>query len=248
MPSIERLLRRWCERGGHRVVEVGAIAERLVRVSLPALGLLDVGYLESNGQLEGSGTDRTIRLSSRGRALVGGSPAPRPAGESSGFREPHVLSISTATRVADVLQLAPFVEVTSCRSTVDVLVTAALLVQAMGAGVTPEHVRACLERFAPLPDPLRHAIEHASVVVAHVPFVPAAGFVWIRDGAVRELLATKRATADAFVEPSPDGGLLVAAGVDIAKLVKRCRSVGVDLRVDAHALRAERAPRKGSNR
>ena len=43
------------------------------------------------------------------------------------------------------------------------------------------------------------------------------------------MLSTRRSTADLFVNPSPPSGLLVAAGVDLDKLSRRCRTLGVEI-------------------
>jgi hypothetical protein len=59
------------------------------------------------------------------------------------------------------------------------------------------------------------------------------GRVWIEDADIRELLRTRRATAELFVDPSPPGGLLVAPGVDIDRLRRRCRSIGVEITLEA---------------
>jgi hypothetical protein len=75
--------------------------------------------------------------------------------------------------------------------------------------------------------------------------VPAAGFLWVEDGSVRELLRTRRATAELFADPSPPGGLLVVAGVDMDRLVRRCRTVGVEIAVDGEVVRARTIPPPG---
>ena len=46
------------------------------------------------------------------------------------------------------------------------------------------------------------------------------------------MLRTRRQTADLFVDPSPPAGLLVACGVDLERLARRCRSLGVEILVN----------------
>jgi hypothetical protein len=70
----------------------------------------------------------------------------------------------------------------------------------------------------------------------------AAGFLWVDDANVRELLRTRRPTQELFVDPSPPGGLLVASGVDIDRLTRRCRTVGVEILVDGQVLRSRTVP------
>ncbi|HEY5961387.1 MAG TPA: hypothetical protein VIV60_32740, partial [Polyangiaceae bacterium] len=59
----------------------------------------------------------------------------------------------------------------------------------------------------------------------------------VEDNEVRELLRSRRQTSDLFVDPSPPSGLLVTPGVDLDKLARRCRSLGVELLVDGQAYR-----------
>ncbi len=70
----------------------------------------------------------------------------------------------------------------------------------------------------------------------------ASGFLWVEDANVREMLRTRRPTQELFVDPSPPAGLLVAAGVDLERLSRRCRTVGVELLVDGHVVRARTMP------
>jgi hypothetical protein len=44
------------------------------------------------------------------------------------------------------------------------------------------------------------------------------------------------------VEPSPSGGLLVSAAIDLDRLVRRCRTVGVEIVTDGQVLRARTMP------
>ncbi|CAN5921042.1 hypothetical protein BH11MYX4_BH11MYX4_14330 [soil metagenome] len=73
-------------------------------------------------------------------------------------------------------------------------------------------------------------------------FVPACGFLWVDDANVRELLRTRRSTSELFLDPSPTGGLLVSAAVDLDRLVRRCRTVGVEIVTDGQVLRARSLP------
>jgi hypothetical protein len=44
------------------------------------------------------------------------------------------------------------------------------------------------------------------------------------------------------VDPSPPGGLLVVPGVDLDRLTRRCRTVGVELLVEGQVVRARTMP------
>jgi hypothetical protein len=62
--------------------------------------------------------------------------------------------------------------------------------------------------------------------------------LWVDDPEIRELLRTRRQTADLFVDPSPPGGLLIASGVDLERLARRCRALGVEVLVEGEVYRS----------
>jgi hypothetical protein len=103
-------------------------------------------------------------------------------------------------------------------------------------------VRVRIEGLAPMPESLSHTLTQASVVVGRASWTSAAGFLWIEDGNVREMLRTRRPTAEMFVDPSPPGGLLVAPGVDLDRLARRCRTIGVEIVADGQVVRARSIP------
>jgi hypothetical protein len=73
------------------------------------------------------------------------------------------------------------------------------------------------------------------------------GFLWVEDPEIRELLRTRRQTVDLFIDPSPPSGLLVAPGVDLERLARRCRTLGVEVVVDGEVYRTRTvSPGKGS--
>jgi hypothetical protein len=75
-------------------------------------------------------------------------------------------------------------------------------------------------------------------VVGRGAFTASSGFLWIDDVEIRELLRTRRPAAELFLDPSPLGGLLVAPDVDADRLVRRCRSLGVEVEVEGGVFRA----------
>jgi hypothetical protein len=94
-----------------------------------------------------------------------------------------------------------------------------------------EEIRDRIEAVANLPGSLSQILEKASVVVGKGSLSLASAFLWVEDQDIRELLRTRKTTADLFVDPSPPAGLLVQAGVDLDRLVRRCRGVGVEVEV-----------------
>jgi len=244
IPGLTRLLRRWAERGGLEPVDTMEVARRIVHESLPALGILDLGEdedLPRDESIDGDGPPVALRLTARGRAVIAEKV---PAGDAtpSKFIDTHVLRLGPLAQVGGVLALAPFVEVGRAAETLDLIVAPQTLARALSAGVEADVVRSRIEAVAPLPESLSRLLAQASVVVGRGSWQSAAGFLWVDDADVRELLRTRRTTQDLFVDPSPPGGLLVTSGVDLDKLARRCRTVGVEVVVDGIAVRARTTP------
>jgi len=243
IPGLGRLLRRWAERAGVEPIEPIEVARRVVLESLPALGIIDVGEDASDS---GEAPGITLRLTPRGRALLRAAatnaPAPASAPEESKFLDSHVLRVGSQAKVHAVIALAPFIEIGRVAESVDLLVAPQTLARALSAGFDAEVLRQRIEAVAPLPETLSRTLAQASVVLGRSTFVPAAGFLWVEDANLRELLRTRRPTAELFVDPSPPAGLIVEAGVDLDRLARRCRTVGIEIVVDGQVVRARSGP------
>jgi hypothetical protein len=258
MAGISRLLRRWVERVGAESVEPIDLARRIVQESLPALGMIDLGeedaYADSAADDEPQDPDAsgpgpapdarstlTLRLTARGRALLQDRPLSTDATRSK-FLDTHVLRVGPSARVCAILAVAPFVEVARAQETVDLVVAPQTLARALSAGFDAEALKQRIEALAPLPESLSRTLAQASVVVGRGTFTPGGGFLWVEDANVRELLRTRRATAEMFVDPSPPAGLIVAAGIDLERLTRRCRAVGVEIMADGEVVRVRTMP------
>jgi len=265
IPNIARLLRRWAERCGLEPVEPIEVARRIVHDSLPALGILDLGEEDSlsarppsststeasepgrREQSEGGIAPTALRLTARGRALLA-ERVPTPTGESpSTFLDAHALRLGPQATVGSILAVAPFAEVARAAETLDLVVAPQTLARALSAGLEAEVLRMRLEAIAPLPDALSRTLAQASVVVGRATWTSAAGFLWVEDANVRELLRTRRTTQELFVDPSPPAGLLVASGIDLDRLARRCRTVGVEVLADGQVVRARSIPPPGAS-
>jgi len=238
VPGLSRLNRRWAERVGVEVVEPLEVARRIVHESLPALGIIDIGEDSSPGEPADS---VRLRLTPRGRALLGGR-SPTVDETPSKFLDTHVLRLGQTARLHALIALAPFVEVGRAAETLDLIVAPQTLARALSAGFEANVLRQRIEAIAPLPDTLSRTLAQASIVVGRGTFVPASGFLWVEDGNVRELLRTRRATAELFVDPSPPAGLIVEPGIDMDRLSRRCRTVGVEILVEGNVMRARTVP------
>ncbi len=245
--GVTRLLRRWAERQNVEAVDPMEIAKRIVQISLPALGLIDLGEEDHDVDAEPpSGLDASgdvplvLRLTPRGRALLSGTPAP--AEGQAKFLDTHVLRVAPSTKVFAVVALSTIVELGRITESLDLIVAPQTLARALSAGYDAELVRKRLEAVAPLPETLSRTLVQASVVVGRGTFVSAGGFLWVDDPNVRELLRTRRATAELFVEPSPPAGLLLQSGVDLDRLVRRARTVGVEIVFEGSVIRTRTTP------
>jgi hypothetical protein len=248
--GITRLLRRWAERAGVEAVEPMEVARRIVHESLPALGLVDLGEEDVDPDAEPpSGIDArseeetplVLRLTPRGRALLAGG-SPPPDGPKAKFLDTHVLRVAPSTKVHAIIALASFVEIGRITEALDLIVAPQTLARALSAGIDADALRQRIEAVAALPETLSRTLLQASVVVGRGTFVPSSGFLWVEDGNVRELLRTRRATSELFVDPSPPAGLILVGGVDLDRLVRRARTVGVEILVEGTVLRAKTQP------
>jgi hypothetical protein len=178
-------------------------------------------------QRRSSGAGRILRITPRGRAYLT-SVAPE-GKRPSLFVDSQVLRLGDDVRVAQVLSLVPFVEVGRVEEQLDVVITPSTVANALATGLEAPVIRQRLESVARLPEPLLRALVQASAVLGRAQYVSSPGFLWVDDPELRELLRTRRQTADLFIEPSPPGGLLVAPGVDLERVTLRCRTLGVEV-------------------
>ena len=247
IPGVERLLRRWAERVGVEPVPPMEVARRVILESLPSLGILDVGEDDATeGAADGSQPQIAIRLTPRGRALVADK-APTHDGTPSKFLDTHVLRLGPTAKISSIFGIFGFVDVGRAAETLDLIVAPQTLARALSAGYEADSLRPRIEAIAPLPETLARTLAAASVVVGRGSYVPSSGFLWVDDGNVRELLRTRRSTSELFLDPSPAGGLLVSAQVDLDRLVRRCRTVGVEIVTDGQVVRARSLPPPAAN-
>jgi hypothetical protein len=178
-----------------------------------------------------------VRLTPRGRSLLAGGKAaidPTP----SKFIDTHALRVGQSAKIAHVLALAQFAELGRVGDQLDVLLTAPAIARALSAGVESDSLRARIELVAPLPDTISRMLIQASAVIGRGSLVQASGFLWVDDAEVRELLRTRRPASELFVDPSPPGGLLIYPDVELERVVRRCRALGVEVEVEAGLVRA----------
>jgi hypothetical protein len=244
IPGLARLLRRWAERVGADPVDPMEVARRIVHESLPALGIVDLGEdedLPHDPEVDGDGPPMALRLTTRGRSLLAGKVPPADDTPSK-FLDTHVLRLGATAPVGAILGIAPFVELGRAAETLDLIVAPQTLARALSAGLEADLLRTRIEAIAPLPETLSRMLAQASIVVGRATWVATAGFLWVEDANVREMLRTRRPTQELFVDPSPPGGLLVVPGADIERLARRARTIGVEILVEGQVVRARTIP------
>lgn len=232
-PGLARLLERWAQRAGVDVCTPAEVTERIACQTLHALGVVDLG-----DPADDSGAP-TLRITPRGRAYVTGTALPNPEAqrERSRFVDGQLLRVGPADKIGAVVALAPLVEIGSVSGNLDVNVTTHTLALALAAGFETDALKARLEALAQLPDPIERMLTQASAVLGRAEFVQTQGFLWVEDNEIREMLRSRRPTADLFIDPSPPSGLLLVPGTDIERVARRCRALGVEVVVDGEVYR-----------
>ena len=243
-PGVTRLLRKWASRAGIDAPSPTEIARRITLESLPNLGLVDVGESDQDEDADND-LGPLVRLTPRGRAILQGKNS---AAEStlSAFVDAHALRVGTAAHIGSVLALYPFIEVGKVGDHLEIIVSPATLSRAVSLGLDSGLIRASLQSIAPMPEGISRTLEQMSVVVGQVAFVSASAFLWCDNPDIREMLRTRRQTADLFLDPSPPGGLLVSPGKDVDAVARRCRALGIEVTYEGQVVRARSTvpPRK----
>ena len=229
-PGVGRLLTRWGQRAGVEPATPPEIARRIALETLHHLGVVDLGEPDDDE------SGPTLRITPRGRVLLDPE-ASAPAADTSAYLDGQVLRVGSNARIGDVLSLAPFVEIGAISVGLDLSITPHAISLALAAGYDSDFIRSRLESIVELPDPIERMLAQAAAVLGRAEFIPTQGFLWVEDEELREMLRTRRQTADLFVEPSPPAGLLINPGVDVEKLARRCRSLGVEVVVDGEVYR-----------
>jgi hypothetical protein len=223
-----------------------ATTRRIALETLPGLGIIDLGgsaeeIAAAAASLDigaGGAGGPTVRLTPRGRALLAGTKGsvdPTP----SKFLDTQALRVGQSTRIAHILGLSPFAEVGRVGDQLDLLMTPHALARALTAGYESDALRARIELVAPLPDTLSRMLIQASAVIGRGSLVATSAFLWIDDPDVRDLLRTRRPACELFIDPSPPGGLLIYPDVELERVVRRCRALGVEVEIDAGVARAK---------
>ncbi len=232
-PGLARLLERWAGRAGVEASTPADIARRIACETLHALGVVDLGDPSDDSDLP------TLRITPRGRAYITGTALPNAEAqrEVGRFIDGQTLRIGPADKIGHVVALYPFIEIGSVAGTLDASVSQHSLSLALAAGFEADDIKGRLLAVAQLPDPIERILTQASAVLGRAEYVPTQGFLWVEDTEIREMLRTRRQTADLFVDPSPPSGLLLTPGTDVERVARRCRALGIEVVVDGEVYR-----------
>ena len=235
-PGVTRLLRRWAHRVGLEPPTPTDIAQTIVIESLPALGIIDIGEGEIDGEDMQDGSP-LVRITPRGRAILQGQ-TPNGDDAKSEFVDDTVLRIGSEATIGAVLALFPFCEIGKVADVLELDVSHTAISRAVASGVEGDLIQAGIRAITEPSVTIRRALDQLSVVLGRVSYVPASGFLWCDDADLRELLRSRRQTADLFLDPSPPGGLLIEQGTSVELIARRCRALGVEVLVEGQVVRA----------
>lgn len=237
------------------VLPLSKIVVAIVLGSLAELGLVDVGIdgeaLESfalalecdpktlleapDAMLAEQLSTVLVRTNARGRRLLSRGdlaegPIPKTSVEGTGaFKDKLSLVVGPQALVGHVLSLSLVSEVARADDELELVISSSAVARAIARGATSDEIRDRVSAVAPLPPELSDLLKQASVVVGKGSLVGCAAFLWVDDPDVREMLRTARTTSEFFLDPSPPSGLLVAPAVDLERVVRRARGLGVEI-------------------
>lgn len=246
--GLNRLVQRWAQRVGVEAQPIAEIGRRMVLQTLHALGVVDLGdAFDDDAEAElgavlrvtPGGRQRLARvLGSHGDSLSPTGTTRSNASEvASEILAGHLLRVGSDTACARVCALAPFVEVHAVSPALELKLTSATLGAALARGLEPEVVEQCLAAVAVVPAATQRLLTRTGAVLGAGEFVDCQGFLRVEDNEVRELLLSKRQTCDLFLPQSPPTGLLIAPDAVFEQLVRRCRTVGVEVLRDGRVSR-----------
>lgn len=215
-----RLLERAAKRAGGRVLDrVPAIAERILKESLPRLGAADRARVDGR---------EVVRLSARAREWMEGIVRPSPGAS---HWEGGRLRVGGDVRVRSILAAAEGAEAIASQGGLVLRVDGASVLAALERGLTAKELR---ERWSQLAAPFDAAAERAlargvEATRPRLPFVPVSAYLPVADANLRERLLAAPELAGMFAKSSPLDGLLVRPGVSREQLETGLTKLGVVL-------------------
>ncbi len=179
-----------------------------------------------------------LRLSERARAWLSeskldeaGAPSGRGAFDASG-----VLRLPATVSVVNVVALGDFADAAASGDSIALTFNADSIEHGIANGVSVDTMRSRLLRVVDVIDSRVEAL-FAKATAARVAceLVHASAFVRIPDAELRRRFLLDEAGASLVHDNSPEGGLLVRAGISIARVERVLRRLGADLVPEAKA-------------
>ncbi|MBK8172942.1 MAG: hypothetical protein IPK60_21775 [Sandaracinaceae bacterium] len=200
------------------------VVRKVIDQTLPTLGLIDRGQGEDGP---------VLRLSAQGRKWLQQSDVARPAlvpKKHASFAEQARLSISFDAPISHVLALADFTTLHPMREKVVAHFELETIERGYERSIDVADMRARILRVSDSMDEKVEAL-FARVSAARVrcEWQPASAFVYVSDRSVRDAFLSDDLGASLVFSDSPKEGLLVRAGVSIARIERILRRLGGEL-------------------
>jgi hypothetical protein len=204
--------------------------------SLFALGALDLAESDQSP----TASAELVRLSARARRWLTPDPVNtelagvRPAG-SFGY------ALGPAARVAPILAASEIVEVAAFGEEPRLEISIPAIEELAASGTEKEAILARVAAIGTVSSELEMLLDDLTRPRQRLDFVEASGFLWVDEPELREQLRGRASTAALFIEPSPSGGLLLKPGVNLERLVRACRAIGIAVQREGERVTLARA-------
>ncbi|MFC1464369.1 MAG: hypothetical protein ACFLMY_05920 [Candidatus Brachytrichaceae bacterium NZ_4S206] len=222
--GAQRLLERATRKAADRFLAHPVdVARRVLLESLPALGAAD------RARVDGV---EVVRLSVRARRWLEG--ARERHDEPSRWDGGGRLRVGRGARVRAILAAAEGAQAIASEGALTLRVDESSTAAALERGLDTETLRARLEELASPVEAaaLRALVRGAEANRPQVRIVPASAFLPIDEPGLRERISSEPALRGYWVSPSPEGGLLVRAGVSFEELASALQRLGIVLHDD----------------
>lgn len=233
--AFEQRCQRWTRRTSEPLLDPDQVIGNAVE-SLFALGALDLAESDQSP----TASAELVRLSARARRWLTPDPVNtelagvRPAG-AFGY------ALGPAARVAPILAASEIVEVAAFGEEPRLEISIPAIEELAASGTEKEAILARVAAIGTVSSELEMLLDDLTRPRQRLDFVEASGFLWVDEPELREQLRGRASTAALFIEPSPTGGLLLKPGVNLERLVRACRAIGIAVQREGERVTLARA-------
>lgn len=200
-----------------------AVLGKLLNASMPRLGILDRGE---------SDVGAVVRLSERARRWLVESADETSTSPSkqAGFERSGVLLLPTSVSVSHAVALGDFVDAVPSGDGLALTISEESVEHGLAEGISIDTMRARLARVVASVDArVEELFTNASRSRIACEIVAASAFIRVPDAALRTRFLSDDTGAQLVHVESPEGGLLVRAGISMARVERVLRRLGADL-------------------